>query len=314
MLPVMANAGTTRHSESSPTIDILLPFYGDVRLMKEAVASVCVRMQSDPRWRLIVVDDHQPDLTVAEWFASLHDSRIEYHRNPANLGANLNYRRALELATGDLVVFLGADDRMLPEYVARARTCFPTGDESVALYQPGVRVIGGDGSPVQPVGDRVKRWIRPGRRGLCTHGGEAAAVRLLVGNWTYFPSICWKRDRVAAVGFDRRFHVVQDLALILDLLADGGVMMVDDHVTFEYRRHAASDSALKTMSSDRFAEEVELFCANDRRFRGMGWHRAARAARLHLTSRINALTTLPVAVAAGREGAARAMWRHVVIP
>ena len=37
------------------TVDILFPFYGDVAMMKEAVRSVL--RQTNPDWRLIVVDD-----------------------------------------------------------------------------------------------------------------------------------------------------------------------------------------------------------------------------------------------------------------
>jgi len=39
------------------TIDIMLPYYGDVALMQNAVRSVIA--QSDPDWRLTVVDDGQ---------------------------------------------------------------------------------------------------------------------------------------------------------------------------------------------------------------------------------------------------------------
>ena len=41
------------------TVDILFPYYGDVSMMKQAVLSI-VR-QTNPDWRLIVVDDGYPD-------------------------------------------------------------------------------------------------------------------------------------------------------------------------------------------------------------------------------------------------------------
>ena len=54
------------------TVDILFPFYGDVAMMKEAVRSVL--RQTDPDWRLIVVDDGYPDDSIPGWFDSLGDT------------------------------------------------------------------------------------------------------------------------------------------------------------------------------------------------------------------------------------------------
>jgi glycosyltransferase involved in cell wall biosynthesis len=293
---------------TTPSLDILLPFYGDVSLMKQTVESV--RRQTDPEWRLIIVDDHQPDETVPEWVADLGDPRIAYHRNGQNLGANANYRRALELATADRVVVMGADDLMLPRYVQRMRESL-IAHAAAAMFHPGVRVIDGDGHPVLPLEDRVKRWLRPRGSGGNTFEGPTLASRLLLGNWTYFPSICWRREDVLAADFDPRFQVVQDLALILELTARGGELVVDDEVTFEYRRHQVSDSALKTASAHRFLEEKNLFGHAEHRFRELGWTRAARSAKLHLTSRLNAVSKLPAAVAARRSDAASAMFAHV---
>ena len=84
-------------------LDILMPFYGDVALMQQAVRSILD--QDDDGWRLTVVDDGTPG-AVAEWFATLHDDRVGYVRNETNLGANANYRKALGLARGEHVVVM----------------------------------------------------------------------------------------------------------------------------------------------------------------------------------------------------------------
>mgnify|MGYP000623922306 CR=1 FL=1 len=82
------------------TVDVMLPFYGDVGHLKEAVSSV---MQQDvPDWRLTVVDDAHPDPAVQRWFGDLDCPRIRYERNTQNLGANGNYRKCLSLVEHDL--------------------------------------------------------------------------------------------------------------------------------------------------------------------------------------------------------------------
>ena len=122
-------------------IEILLPFYGDPGLLRQTVASICAQTSED--WRLIVVDDGYPDATISDWFADLGDPRIEYHRNATNLGANLNYMRALSLARAEYVVVMGADDLLLPRYltdVEAAIAAFP----GVAIIETGVEVIDGE--------------------------------------------------------------------------------------------------------------------------------------------------------------------------
>jgi glycosyltransferase involved in cell wall biosynthesis len=103
-------------------IDVLLPYYGDVELMKVAVRSVID--QQYPFWRLVVVDDGYPDPGPARWFSTITDPRVGYQRNAANLGANGNYRKCLTLVQAPTVVVLGADDVLLPNYLSTVSAAF----------------------------------------------------------------------------------------------------------------------------------------------------------------------------------------------
>ena len=84
-------------------------------MMRDAVRSVIA--QSDPNWRLTVVDDGNAD-GVPEWFAGLGDDRVRYLRNERNLGVTGNFNRCLDLVEHELVMLMGCDDLMLPNYVA----------------------------------------------------------------------------------------------------------------------------------------------------------------------------------------------------
>ena len=53
--------------------------------------------------------------------------------------------------------------------------------------------------------------------------------------------------------------MVQDLALLLDVVAAGGSMVLGDETVFLYRRHPGSDSALRAATGTRFDEEREFF-------------------------------------------------------
>jgi glycosyltransferase involved in cell wall biosynthesis len=282
------------------SIDILLPFWGDVDYMLQAVRSI--QAQTDPDWRLVVVDDCYPDPAVAEWFGALDDARIEYTRNATNLGANANYRRALTHARADYVVVMGADDVMLPNYLAEVRRLLSM-HAGAAVVQPLVQVIDGEGAEINPLTDRIKAKVKPAGEGVRTLAGEDLSASLLTANWTYFPSLCWDRAVITRLGFREGLDVVQDLALLLDVCADGGVMVVGDVPAFQYRRHSSSDSALRALSGTRFTEERRFFATMGREFGARGWRRTARAASWHLTSRLHAATLLPTA-ARSRNGSA----------
>lgn len=274
------------------TIDIVMPFYGRIDHFKLAVESVIA--QSDPDWRLIILDDVYPDLSAGEWARSLDDPRIEYLRNDVNLRPSRNYRKGVTLVRTEFVTIMGCDDVMLPGYVARVAELirrFPDAD----IIQPGVEVIDEDGALHRPLADRVKGWYRPAGPRPRSVEGEELAVSLLRGNWTYFPSLCWRASELARHGFRVDLDVVQDLAMLLEITLAGGSLVVDDQIVFQYRRHAGSVSAKTGPDGSKFAQERTLFRDVEARLREHGWNRAARAARIHFSSRMNAASELPKA-------------------
>lgn len=291
-----------------PSLDIMMPYYGDVGLMQAAVRSILV--QSDPDWHLTVVDDGEA-AGVPEWFAALDDPRVTYLRNPVNLGVTGNFRRCVELARRDRMVMMGCDDLMLPDYVATVR-----GLEKLApgagIVQPGVEVIDEAGHVVGGglVDSAKRRLYRPKGPGPHVMEGQPLAVSLLRGNWLYFPSLCWRREAVQSVGFRTGLEIVQDLALAIDLVQQGGSLAVDDEVCFHYRRHEGSVSARAAVAASRFVEERNYFLDVAGRMRDQGWNRAARVSRNHVSSRLHALTLLPGAVKAGHASGARMLARH----
>lgn len=292
-------------------IDIMMPFYGDSSLMREAVGSVIA--QSDPSWRLTVVDDAAPDRDPGAWITSLNHPRITYHRNGRNLGVNGNFSQCLGKATADYVVFMGCDDVMLPHYVSRMRATIAQHPDA-AIIQPGVSTIDGSGRQVTGLADRVKWWLagphhdKP--RGL---SGERLVSSLLRGNWCYFPSLCWKRKAIAPLGFRNGLEVVLDLALIVDVAFGGGSLVVDPEVTFEYRRHSNSVSSRLAHTGYRFDEERHFFTDAARKCRGLGWSRAAFAADLRATSRLHAASLIPQALAHRQPQILAKLIRHLLL-
>jgi glycosyltransferase involved in cell wall biosynthesis len=292
------------------TVDVMLPHYGRLDLVQATVRSVLA--QDDPNWRLTVVDDtgESADDALAEWCAGLADDRVRYHRNPRNLGINRNFQQCVDLVEHDLAVLIGNDDLMLPGYVGTVRRAHAAHPE-VAIIQPGVEVVDAEGAPARSIVDLSKRWVYAPRVAEPTVlAGQELAVSLLRGNWLYFPSICWRSEPLRRTGFREGLDVVQDLALVLDLVLDGESLLVEPTTCFRYRRHDASVSSAHAADGRRFAEERAFFLESADRMAARGWPRAARAARRHLSSRLNALTRLPTAARHGGLGGVRTLARH----
>ncbi len=207
---------------------------------------------------------------------------------------------------------MGADDVMLPQYVRHIREVI-TLHPDVAVIQPSVEVVDSFNHPILPLTDRVKAVLRPtSRRGITLLSGDRLAASLLNANWTYFPSLCWRRQTIDQIGFREGLDVVQDLALLLDVCAGGGILAITNTTAFWYRRHNESDSSLRAMDGRRFDEESRFFRLMNREFRRRHWNRAARSARWHVTSRLHALFLLPRAMRSGDLRIVGSLGRHLV--
>ena len=119
-------------------------------------------------------------------------------------------------------------------------------------------------------------------------------------------------DALVAMNFREGLNVVQDLALALDLIKAGGCLVIDNTVCFQYRRHRASDSSWRALEGTRFIEERQFFTGMAEEFAAIGWRRAARTARLHLSSRLNAASLLPKAWRTKQHQGVRNLRDHVI--
>jgi glycosyltransferase involved in cell wall biosynthesis len=302
-------AEPTGRNHRSMTVDVMLPYYGDVDQMKLAAQSVLNQQYQD--WRLIVIDDGYPDPEPRRWFSEITDPRVTYLRNDENLGANGNYRKALGLVEAPYVVIMGADDIMLPNYldvVVSAFEAYPKAD----VVQPGVQVIDEKGIACTPLVDAVKKVYAPKTNERIELKGEAMATSLVRADWAYFPSLAWRSETITRIGFTEGLDVVQDLALLLDIAAEHGSMIIDPVLAFLYRRHSASDSSVRALDGRRFDEERQFFESQAARFRVLGWKKAARAASFHTTSRLNAASLILKSVGKGKLDSLPRLAKHIV--
>ena len=290
-------------------LEVFIPFWGDPELLYATVESV--RAQTDPDWMITVVDDCYPDPTVAEHFEAETDPRIHYLRNEVNVGITDNYQRCRELASGELMMFLGCDDLMHPGFVETVKAAhreFP----DAATIQVGVQVIDEHDAPIDPLTDKVKRAIRPRVRRRTELSGEDLATSLLRGAWHYWPALVFRTEVINRFPFRDGLPIIQDLALLIDMTAAGESLVLDPTVCFSYRRHTQSASSTSLLHGSRFSDERRYYAAAAEQMAAHGWPRAARTARQRWTSRLHAVTLLPTALRRRERTAVRSLLDHTI--
>ena len=299
-------------TDNASVVDLLVPAYAPASTLARLVESV--EVQTDRAWRLTIIDDAYPDPDLPTWGTTLTDERIRYRRNARNLGLSANFAHCLSYVTQDLVTVMGSDDLLMPDYVETVRGAHCR-HPAVAMIQPGVQVVDDDDRPSSGPVDLAKRYVyAPRARAESVLYGEELAVSLLRGNWLYFPSLCWRADRLLTVGFSTELHTLLDLSTELALVESGDALVRCPTVCFRYRRHRGSVSSWRATDGSRFVEERAFFLAAAERMGALGWRRAERAARRHFSSRMHALLLVPGVLRAAGPRDARVLLRHALGP
>ena len=65
------------------SLDIVIPYWGEFALLKEAVDSVLAQTSDD--WHLIILDDHYPSTEARDYYTKLHASPISDIRKTSAL-------------------------------------------------------------------------------------------------------------------------------------------------------------------------------------------------------------------------------------
>ena len=93
-----------------PTVTILLPVYNAEQTVSETIDSILVQTYSN--FELLIINDGSDDRSE-EIITSYSDKRIRYYANQENRGLIYTLNRGIEIAEGDYIARIDADDLML---------------------------------------------------------------------------------------------------------------------------------------------------------------------------------------------------------
>lgn len=233
--------------------------YGN--FLSEAVESV-LRQTARPD-EILIMDDGSADNTaqIGSKYAKLYPDLIRFERNERNLGIVGTFNKAVSMSQGDLIVFLGADNRMPSNYVAEC---------SGRLYREG----SGTGvvyTDFALFGNRAKDeyLLQPAERHgriLCSEVYEIVFPdfephRRREGNFIHGSSMYRRTAFDKAGGYVDRLARPEDADLFGRMLSAGFTAAKARETFLEYRQHSADQANV----ANRTAGELAFYRAYARR-------------------------------------------------
>jgi glycosyltransferase involved in cell wall biosynthesis len=266
-------------------VTVAIPYYREgIEYFSCAVKSLM--NQTFEGWRGIVIDDSPDGEPKLESVIARSGKRIGCARNEEPHGIGNAWNTCLEAAETELVCILHSDDEYEPAYLSRMTELairFP----EASMYFCGATIIDDLGHDTFSLPDFVKELIRPPTDPIIVEG-EAGISRLMVGNYIMCPTLMYRRSRTGGRRFSRTHRFVLDLRFTVGALFDDEKIVGTSTRLYRYRRHP--QQATKVLSTDglRFEEELALFRDVQKLSCDRDWCRAARAAKLRPTYRLNA--------------------------
>jgi glycosyltransferase involved in cell wall biosynthesis len=212
-----------------PRVSVIIPTYNAKEHLPETLRSIVAQTFRD--WEVVVADDASTDATaaVAEGFGA----RFKVLRAAHNSGPAAARNRAIAAASGELLVFLDADDLWLPEYLER----------QVGLYDASasggaVGIVACDAQVLTVEGLFPQTYME-----LMRFPREVTLTRLLASNPIYVSALVPRAIVEELGGFCDEIFGTEDHDLWLRIVECGYRVVANREPLAVYRLGTASVSA-----------------------------------------------------------------------
>lgn len=247
-------------SNSEPLVSIVIPAYNP-RFFELALASALG--QDYGNLEILVCDDSAGE-AIGRVCERRRDDRVEYVRNPANLGFAGNFTQCFRRARGEYLKFLNDDDVLDPSCVSRMVAEFGIHGDRVTLVTSRRRLIDAHGAAL-PDGPANKPPVAV--TGFLDGRALANAVLVRSVNVIGEPTTVMFRKRDVEIADDNLFMLngvgytcFADLSLWLRLLGKGGAVYIVEPLSF-CRIHAGQEQRKPSVAIACLTERFHLVAA-----------------------------------------------------
>jgi glycosyltransferase involved in cell wall biosynthesis len=175
-------------------VSVILPNYNHGWLLSRSLGALM--QQTVPPDEILVVDDGSTDNSVEVIEAhGRRCDRIRLIRHAANRGAFAAVRTGIAAASGEFLLFAAADDFILPDLIARAVEAFRANPQAaffcskVALIDRRRQMVG-----LRPI-------VPPRYQSGYLSPAEVRREIRHTDNWFVGPSVIYRREPLAAIGY-----------------------------------------------------------------------------------------------------------------
>ena len=208
---------------NQPLVSICIPTYNAEKTVMDTLQSIV--NQTYQNLEILVVDNASTDETLS-LLQEFNDSRIKIHRNERNIGAEANFSRCIELASGEYIAIFHADDLYLPNMI----------EKQVQAFQdnPSVGAVFTLAKYINDRGEKIGEAKLPVKlRGKRVYHFPQIFIRILEnGNFLMCPS-CMVRGKLykELAPFDgHRFRTSADLDMWLRILEKCPIVILEEEL------------------------------------------------------------------------------------
>lgn len=203
-------------------VSVIIPVYNKAHFLPDTLKSVFAQNYKDIE--VIIVDDGSTDNVLSA--VEPYKNKVKFVRQ-SNMGVSLARNKGIQIASGDFVCFLDADDVFLPEKIKRQIDYFEQHPECDLVYTNGI--------VVDQKGNRVCDGCVQRKTG---YSGDVFR-ELLIRNFITTSSVMVRKEKILfQEPFKQKYKASQDYDLWLTLSRDCNFGYLDDFL-FEYRTTAS---------------------------------------------------------------------------
>lgn len=276
----------------SVRFSIVIPCYNYAGVVERALDSALAQAGDD--FEVLVINDGSTDHShdVLESYAARHDGAPLHIVHQANAGLSAVRNRGAALAAGEYLIYLDADDELMPDALAQLRPVLATGQ------RPAMAV--GAHVSLHPCGrEKLHRQPPlPGSRDACFVSFLRKEIALSNG------AVAMRRDVVLATPYDESLRHGEDIPVFAAILAQHDCIALDRPLARIYkhgdsmRHNVATALRAKLRLPDVLFDRPSLPAH-------LQYYRREFAAR-------SALSLFRSCYRAGETGAALDAWQHAL--